>query len=224
MLRGETPRAASLEEGYSSSETIRAEKREVLYSPALVRKIENRNKAIRTKRSRRQSRATQTETEVILLHASRRVIRAVYLVFLLAAAGLALTGLAAIPGAHASPLTAAEHFPPSSAGLLRSMVSISLVIVASKFVVTYVPAAVTAIPELPEPTATSAATFVAAIAAGYLLVQRPRPDAEEAVEVVDEDKRANEQWVPFLRDIPAPEFADFRKGLMSDRYSKNTLR
>ena len=221
-LRGDTPVAVPAEEEYSSSETIRL--REILYSPALVRKIETRNKAVQTKRSRTRNRATQTETEVIPPHASRHVIRIIYLVLLLAAVGLALTGLAAIPGAHARPLTAAEHFPSSSAGLLRSIVSISLVIVASKFMVTHVSAAVTAIPALPEPTTTAAATFVAAIAAGYLLVQRPSLDAEEAVEVVDQDKLANEQWVPFLWDIAAPEFEDFKKGLINDRHSKNTSR
>ena len=147
-----------------------------------------------------------------------------YLVILFITASLALAGLAAIPGAQARPLTAIKHFPASSAGFLRAIVSVSLIVICSKFLFAKVAAAVTTIPDLPEATSAAGTAFLAAIAAGYLLVRRPRPDTEEAVEVVDEEKRTNEQWEPFLRDIAAPEFADFRRGLISDRHSKNTLR
>ena len=46
------------------------------------------------------------------------------------------------------------------------------------------------------------------IAAGYLLVQKPRPDTQEAVEVVEEGTLKDEKWKAFLRDITAPEFAE----------------
>ena len=62
-LRSETPVAAPAEEGYSSSETIWP--RGVLYSTALVRKIETRNKAVQTGRPRTRNRATQTEAEAL---------------------------------------------------------------------------------------------------------------------------------------------------------------
>ena len=94
----------------------------------------------------------------------------------------------------------------------------------SKFLVTHVSAAVTTTPDLPEPTTAAATIFVSAIAARYLLVRLHRPDTKEAVEVVDEEKRADERWMPFLRDIAAPEYADFKMGLINDRHNKSTLR
>ena len=221
-LRGDTPVAAPVEEGYSSSETVRA--REVLYSPALLRKIETRTKAIQTRRSQTRNRATQTEAEAIPPHALPSVRRIAYLILFLAAASLVLAGLAAIPGAQARPLTATEHLPSSSAGLLRAAVSISLIVIISKYLVTRVTAAVTGVPELPEPTTAGATAFVAAIAAGYLLVRKPRPETEESVEVVDETARTSENWEPFLRDISAPKFTGWKAGLINERHSKNVLR
>ena len=225
-LRGDTPTAAPVEEGYSSSEKLRPERRQVLYSPALQRRHKVKNAAIQTRKPRVQSRATQTEAEALPLPtpaplALQRIIR---LVLFLAAVSLLLAFAAGLPGAHAHPLTVGEHFPTSTMSLFRSFVSVSLVVVTSKFLVTHVSAAVTTIPDLPEPTTAAATIFISAIAAGYLLVRRPRPDTEEAVEVVDEEKRADNQWVPFLRDIAAPEFANFKKGLINDCHNKNTLR
>lgn len=62
-----------------------------------------------------------------------------------------------------------------------------------------------------------------AIAAGYLLVRKPRPDTREAVEVVEEGTLTDEKWKPFLPDITAPEFAEWKAGIINDRHSKNTL-
>ena len=187
---------------------------------------EVKNAAIQTRKPRVQSRATQTEAEALPLPtpaplALQRIIR---LVLFLAAVSLLLTLAAGLPGAHARPLTVGEHFPTSTMSLFRSFVSGSLVVVISKFLVTHVSAAVTTIPDLPEPTTAVATIFVSAIAAGYLLVRQPRPDTEEAVEVVDEEERADERWVPFLRDIAAPEYVDIKKGLINDRHNKSKLR
>ena len=77
MLRGDTPVATSAEEGYSSSETIRP--RGILYSPALVRKIETRTRAVQTRRTRIRNRATQTEAEAIPLHAPPPAQRIIYI-------------------------------------------------------------------------------------------------------------------------------------------------
>ena len=221
-LRGETPKAASVEEGYSSSETIRADKREVLYSPALALRM--KNKAIQTRRPHVRDRATQTEAEAIPLRKPSRPGRIIYLFLVLVTASLILSWIAAIPAVTARPLSGGEHLPSSAANLFRSLASISLVVVASKFLVTHAAAAVTTIPELPEPTTVGATAFVAAIAAGYLLVQRPRPETTESIEVVNEASKASENWEPFLRDISAPEFAEWKKGLISERHSKNALR
>ena len=221
-LRGETPKAASIEEGYSSSETVRADKKEVLYSPALALKM--KNKAIQTRRPHVRDRATQTEVETIPLRNPSRPKRIARLVFFLAAASLVQTWIAAIPGAHARPLTTASSFPSSAVKLFRTMASMSLVVIASKFLITHVAAAVKTIPELPEPTHAAATAFIAAIATGYLLVRKPRPESEEAVEVIEEATKASKNWEPFLRDISAPEFAEWKSGLISDRHSKSTLR
>ena len=183
-LRGDTPIAAPAEEGYSSSETVRP--RGILYSPALVRKIETRNKAVQTRKSRTRNRATQTEAEAIPLRAPPHATRVIYLILVLVASSIALAGLAAIPGAHARPLTAMRHSPSSSAELLRAIASISLIVVGSKFLFAKAAAAVTTIPELPEPTVVGATAFVAAVAAGYLLVRRPHPETEESIKVIDE--------------------------------------
>ena len=225
-LRGDTPKAPRVEEGYSSSETLRPERRQVLYSPALQGRHEVRNAAIQTKKPLVRSKGTQTEAEALPLptHEPLALQGIIRLVLFLITAGLLLAFAAGLPGAHARPLTAGEHFPTSTMSFFRSLVSLSLVVVISKFLVTHVSAAVTTIPDLPEPTTAAATIFISAIAAGHLLVRRPRPDTEEAVEVVDEEKRADERWVPFLRDIAAPEYADFKKGLINDRHNKNTLR
>ena len=221
-LRGETPKAASVEEKYSSSETIRADKKEILYSPALTLKM--KNKANQTRRPYVHDKATQTEAEAIPLRNPSRPGRITRLLLFLAAASLILSWIAAIPTAAARPLSTGEHFPSTAVDLFRSLVSVSLIVVASKFLATHASATVTSIPELPEPTAAAATAFVAAIAMGYLLVRRPRPDTEESLEVVDEAVRANENWEPFLRDISAPEFAEWKTELISDRHNKNTLR
>ena len=71
---------------------------------------------------------------------------------------------------------------------------------------------------------TAATAFVKAIAVGYLLVRRPRPDTEEAVEVIDETTRADERWEPSLLDISTPEFKQWKRELISDRHSKSVLR
>ena len=225
-LRGDTPKAAPAEAGYSSSETLRPERRQVLYSPALQRRHEAKNAAIQTRKPRVQNRATQTEAEALplLTPAPLALQRIIHLVLFLAAASLLLAFAAGLPGANARPLAAFEHFPSSSAGLLRSIVAISLIVAASRFLVTQAAAAVTTIPELPVPTTAAATVFISAIAAGYLLVRRPRPETEESVEVINEETRADKNWEPFLRDISAPEFADWKEGLISDRHSKSTLR
>ena len=187
--------------------------RQVLYSPALQRRYEVKNAAIQTRKPRVQSRATQKEAEALPLPtpaplALQRIIR---LVLFLAAVSLLLAFAAGLRGARARPLTLGEHFLTSTMSLFRSFISVSLVVVISKFLVTHVSAAVTTIPDLPEPTTTAATIFVSAIATGYLLVRQPRQDTEEAVEVIDEEKRADERWVPFLRRIAAPEYADFKR-------------
>ena len=150
--------------------------------------------------------------------------RVIYLILLLAAFSIALAGLAAIPGAHARPLTATEHLPSSTAGLFRAMTSLSLLIAISRLLFIRVAAAVTEIPDLPEPTTAGATAFVMAIAAGYLLVRKPRPDTPEAGEVIEEGTLTDERWKPFLQDITAPEFAEWKAGIINDRHSKNTLR
>ena len=221
-LRGDTPIATLAKEGYSSSETVRP--REILYSPALVQKIETRNKAIQTRKSRTRNRATQTEAQAIPLNAPLFANRLTYLILLLVTASIVLAGLAAIPGAHARLLTATEHLPSSAPGLLRAAISLSLVIIASKFLFVKAAAAVTTIPDLLEPTAAAATVFMAALAAGYLLVRKPRPDTDESIEVIDETSRANEKWIPFLQDISAPEFTEWKTGLINERHSKNALR
>ena len=212
-LRGDPPRAAAAEEGYSSTETLRPVRLQVLYSPSLQRRHEVKNAAIQTRKPRVQSGATQTEAEALPLPtpaplALQRIIR---LVLFLAAVSLLYAFAAGLHEAHARPLTVGEHFPTSTMSLFRSFVSVSLVVVISKFLVTHVSAAVTTLPDPPEPTTPAATIFVSAIAAGYLLVRQARPDTEEAVEVLDKEKQADKRWVPFLRDIAAPEYADFKR-------------
>ena len=128
-------------------------------------------------------------------------------------------------GAHNRPLTTITKKRSSScAGVLWAIASVSLVIAASKFLVKRVAAIVTDIPELLEPMATVATAFVKAIAAGYLLLRRPCPDIEEAVEVINESTRAEEEWEPFLRDIATLEFTQWKTELISHRHSKSVLR
>ena len=183
-----------------------------------------KNKAIQTKRPHVRDRATQTEAEAIPPRKPSRPGRIIHLFLLLVAASLILSWIAAIPTAAARPLSAGQHLPASTMEFFRSLVSVSLVVIASKFLATHASAAVTTIPELPEPTAAAATAFMAALAAAYLLVKKPRPDTEEAVEVVGSEAQADAQWIPFLRDISAPEFSEWKKGLINERYSKNTLR
>lgn len=181
--------------------------------------MEAKNKAVQTRRPRTRNRATQTEKETFPLPAPPVASRLICAVLLLVYVSLLLALITAFPGADARSLSAGEHLPSTSTGLLRAIVSLSLVIVVSKFLVTQAAAAVTTIPELPEPTTAGATAFVAAIAAGYFLVRRPRPETEEAVEVIDEAAKASEKWEPFLRDISAPEFAEWKTGLISERHS-----
>lgn len=142
---------------------------------------------MQTGRPHTENRATQTEAEALPLHAPPLARQLAHLILNLATASIVLAGLAAVPGAYAHPLAAIENLPSSTTGLLRAIAATSLVLTAGKFLVTHVAAAVTDIPDLPEPTAVAATAFIAAIAAGYLLVRRPRPETEEAIEVIKRD-------------------------------------
>ena len=124
-------------------------------------------------RSWTRNQATQTEAEALPLRTPSLVKRVTRLVLFLLAASLFLALIAAFPGADARSLSAGEHLPSTSTGLLRAMVSVSLVVVVSKFLVAHAAAAVTTIPELPEPTTAADTAFIAAIAMGYLLVRKP---------------------------------------------------
>ena len=114
--RGDTPLAAPIEEGYSSSETLRPAQREILYSPALMRKIQTRNAAIQTRRARTRDKGTQTEAEALLLRdqpppAARRTVR---LVLFLIAANLVLAAAA---------ITGSVKFPAHTAFAARAAVT-----------------------------------------------------------------------------------------------------
>ena len=171
-------------------------------------------------------RAKQTEAEALPLQEKALSPRNKFVLpRLLANANLILAFVAATPGTHTLSLTTTtENRSSSCAGVFWAIASVSLVITASKFLVKHVAAIVTDIPELPEPTATAATEFVKAIAVGYLLVHRPRLDTEEAVEVIDETTRADERWEPFLRDIAAREFTQWKTELISDRHIESGLR
>ena len=112
ILRGNTPKAATIEKGYSSSETVRARTREVLYSPALQEAVKKRNAAIQTRKSRGRDKSTQTEAEAFPLP-GKPLLRAkslVYLVLFLFVTNLALALIAATPGAYARPTLADERW------------------------------------------------------------------------------------------------------------------
>ena len=141
--------ATPVEEGYSSSETLRPERRQVLYSPGLQRRHETRNTAIQTRKPWVQNRATQTEAEALplLTPAPIRVQRIIHLALFLGTAGLLLAFAASLPGAHARPLTAAENFPCSAAHLFRSFATISSIMIIAKKVIHL--AAAAPYPEIP---------------------------------------------------------------------------
>ena len=166
----------------------------------------------------------QTEAEAFPLYAPPFISQLIDLVLFLIAPRLALASIAAVPGAYTCPLTATENIPTSTTGILRAFTVLSLLLAISKLFFTKVAAAVASIPSLPEPTAAAATVFITAVAAGYLLVRRPRPDTDEAIEVVDEATQADGKWIPFLQDISAPDFTDWKVGFISDRHSKNALR
>ena len=148
----------------------------------------------------------------------------IHLVLFLVAASLALAGITAVPGAYASPLTAAENIPSSTTSLLRALTALSLLLAIRKVFFTKVAAAVAEIPSIPKPKAAAAIVFITAVAAGYLLVRRPCPDTDEAIELVDKATRADEKCIPFRQDISSPDFADWTLGRISDRDSKNAPR
>ena len=166
-LRDNTPKAALVEEGYSSSEMLRPERWQVLYSPALQRRQEIKNAAIQTRKPRVQSRETQTAAEALPLPtpaplALQRIIR---LVLFLTTASLLLAFATGLPAAHARPLAATENFPSSAAQLFRSFATISLIVVIAKILVGL--AAATPYPEipiLPEANTAAVTTFCAALA------------------------------------------------------------
>lgn len=151
-----------------------------------------KNKAIQTRRPHIRDRATQEEAEAIpSRNPSHPGCITHQLLFLAAASGV-LSWIATIAGPAACPLSTRKPLPSSTVEFFRSSISVFLVVLASKFFVTHVSAAVTTIAELPEATFATATAFLADIATGYLLVQRPFPDTEEASEVLDKDKRADE--------------------------------
>lgn len=94
--------------------------------------------AVETRRPRMRNRATQTEAEALLLltPAPLTAQRMVRLVLLLINASLLLAFIAALPSADARPLSANNYLPSSFVEPFRSIFSVSLVVVASKFLVT----------------------------------------------------------------------------------------
>ena len=210
-LRGDTPRAAPAEEGYSSSETLRPERGQVLYSPALQRRHEVRNAAIQTRKPRVQNKATQTEAEALLLPtpAPIAVQRIVRLVLFLVTASLLLAFAVGLPGAHARPLTAAENLPSSAAQLCRSFAAISLITVIAKGLKSLVAAApYPEIPILPEANTAAIATFCAALATAGAYAWRGGNKGVFGEEVVAEEFLRHSRWEDFLRDPANPDFAD----------------
>ena len=219
-LRGDTPKAAPIEEGYSSSETLHQGRREILYSPALARKMQTRNTAVPTRRPRVKSQATQTEAEALPLHVSPLGPRMVYLVLLLATASVALAGLAAIPSAHARPLAATENLPSSAAHLFRAFVAISLVtITIQKFIAIVAAAPYPEIPALPEANTAAMAAFFAALATAAAYAWQGGNKEVFGDEVVAEEFLRHPRWEEFLRDPANPDFAEW-KGEGSTMYAR----
>ena len=219
-LRGDTPKAAPIEEGYSSSETLRPGRREILYSPALARKMRSRNAAIQTKQPRVRNQATQTEVETLPLRALPLIGQLVYLVLILATASIALAGLAAIPGAHARPLTATENQPSSAAHLFRAFAAISLItVVMQKFIATVTAAPYPEIPALPEANTAAIAAFCVALATAAAYAWQGGNEEALGREVVAEEILRHERWEDFLRDPTHPDFAEWR-GEGSTQYTK----
>ena len=207
-LRGDTPRAAPAEEGYSSSETLRPERRQVLYSPALQPRHEVRNAAIQTKRPRVQSKGTQTEAKALPLPtpAPLAVQKIVRRVLFLITASLLLAFAAGLPGAHVRPLTAIENFPSSAAHLLRSFVTISLVTIIAKKLTSFAAAApYPEIPALPEANTAAMATFFAALATAAVYAWKGGNKEVFGDEVVAEEFLRHPRWEEFLRNPANPD-------------------
>ena len=221
-LRGDTPRAAPAEDGYSSSETLRPERRQVLYFPALQRRHEVKNAAIQTRKPRVQNRATQTEAETLPLPtpAPLSLQRIVRLVLFLAAASLLLTFAASLPGAHARPLAAAKNIPSSATHLLRSFITISLLAIIAKKLVSFAAAApYPEIPDLAEASATAVAAFCTALATAAAYAWQGGNKEVFGEEVVAEEFLRHSRWEDFLRDPAHPDFADW-KGEGNTQYAK----
>ena len=215
ILRGDTPRAAPVEEGYSSSETLRPERRRVPYSPAIQRRHEVKNAAIQTRKPRVQNRSTQTEAEALPppTHAPLAVQEIIRLVFFLAAASLLLAFAAGLPGAHARPLASSENLPSSAAHLFRFFVTISLFTIITKKLASVAAAAPDPkIPDLPE-----ASTTTVAAAAMYAWQGENKKVLGE--EVVGEELLRNSRWEESLRDPSNPEFVDW-KGEGNSQYAR----
>ena len=127
--------------------------------------MQNRNAAIQTRRPRVRKQATQTEAEALPLRAPPFISRLVYLVLLLATASIALAGLAAVPGAYAPPLTAAESFLSSAAHLFRAFAALSLAAAMAQKLITIITAAPDPeIPILPEANTAAIAAFFVSLA------------------------------------------------------------
>ena len=221
-LRGDTPRAAPVEEGYSSSETIRPERRQVLYSPALQRRHEVKNAAIQTRRHRVDNKGTQTEAEALplLAPAPPALRRKIHLVLFLITASLLLAFAAGLPGAQARPLAATENFPSSAAHLFRSFATISLITVIAKGLMNLVAAApYPEIPALPEANTAAVAAFCAALATAAAYAWQGGNKAEFGEEVVAEEFLRHSRWEDFLRDPSHPDFADW-KGEGNAQYAR----
>ena len=213
-LHGETPRAAPAEEGYSSSETLRPERGQVLYSPALQRRHEVRKVAIQTRKPRVQNKATQTEAEALLLPtpAPIAVQRIILLVLFLVTARLLLAFAASLPGTHAPPLTAAENFPSSAAQLFRSFAAISWITIIAKGLKSLV--AATPYPEiaiLPEANTAAVTAFCAALASAAAYAWQGGYKEEFGEEDVAEEFLRHSRWEDFLRDPANPDFADWKR-------------
>ena len=221
-LRGDTPIAAPVEEGYSSSETLRPVRRQVLYSPALQRRHEVKNAAIQTRKPRVQSRATQTEAEAIplLTPTSLHAERFIRLVLFLATASLLLAFAAGLPRAHARPLAATENFPSSAAHLLRSFVTLSLVTIIAKKLVSFAAAMpYPEIPTLPENNTAAVAAFCAALATAAAYAWQDGNKEVFGNEVVAGEFLRHPRWEDFLRNPAHPDFADW-KGEGNTQYAK----
>ena len=205
--------AAPVEEGYSSSETLPPERRQILYSPALQQRHEVKNAAIQTRKPRVQNKETQTEAEALPLPtpAPLSLQRIIRLVLFLAAASLLLVFAAGLPGAHARPLTATENFPSSAAHLFRSFATISLITVIAKAIASLVAAApYPEIPTLPKANTAAVAAFCAALATAAAYTWQGGNKEVFGEEVVTDEFLRHSRWEDFLWNPASPDFADWK--------------